>query len=71
MDTKDFAQFLIKLDRNKAPVGARKQNKPVWGVETTSCSTRAPDAIYVYSAGTAVYWNGVHQWIGYCQWGDG
>lgn len=73
MKVDDFAQFLIKLDRNKAPVAPRNRNAPVWEIETTSdASDLTPVSIitYIYTLGAGFRWDGSIQWNGVGQWGD-
>lgn len=56
MQIDDFAQFLIKLDRNKAPISPRKRNSPVWEIVSTTEATHSEDDvdILLYGDSSAV-----------------
>ena len=73
MQTDDFAQFLLKLDRNKAPVAPKNRNTPVWEIETTAdTSESTPETVttYLYTLGAGFKWDGSIFWNGVGQWGD-
>lgn len=53
MKTVDFTQFLIKIDRKKAPKRPRGRNIPVWEVVSTTETTHVESdvTIYLYNQG--------------------
>ena len=75
MKLDDFGQFLLKLDRNKAPVKARSANIPVWEVENTAYKSQTPSDIKTkmydrYSLEAMIHWDGKAFWDGVYQWQD-
>lgn len=56
MKVEDFAQFLVKLDRNKASIPPKSNNSPVWEIESTTNTTHAESsvAIFLYNQGDLI-----------------
>lgn len=73
MKLNDFAEYLVKLDRNKASIGPKSRNSPVWEIESTTNTTHAISevTIMMYVLGAGIKWDGKWQWDGKAQWGDG
>jgi hypothetical protein len=73
MKTADFAEFLVKLDRNKAPVSSRKKNTPVWEIISTSDTVRSYSETHFYLYIDSNYlgipkWDGKYYWDGVALW---
>lgn len=48
MKADDFAQFLLKLDRNKASIGPKSRNTPVWEINQSTAETHAESDVTVF-----------------------